>query len=137
MCSSSIREFAHIFLLWRKTHTGNWQVCLSDQRVSALCLRDQRTSHFSPNLQTLYCLPKSHAEVWTSFSPHVFFCLLLVIVTYILVFFPVICWSYLRTEISATLSVCNKLYSRHHILFFSFPWDHFVYDVILRLHWIC
>ena len=29
-------------------------------------------------------------------------------------FFPVICWSYLRTEISVTLSIVNKLYSRHH-----------------------
>ena len=52
------------------------------------------------------------------------------------VFFPVICWSYLRTEISITLSIGNELYSRHHLLsFFYFLWNHFV-DVILRLHWI-
>ena len=37
-------------------------------------------------------------------------------------FFPVIGWSYLRTEISVTLSIGNKLYSRHHILYFSFLW---------------
>ena len=55
-----------------------------------------------------------------------FFCLWLVIGTYILPFFPVICWSYLRTEISVTLSIGNKLYSRHHILYFTFLWKHFV-----------
>ena len=37
-------------------------------------------------------------------------------------FFPVICWSYLQTEISVTLSLVNKLFSRHHILYFSFLW---------------
>ena len=50
--------------------------------------------------------------------------------------FPVICWSYLQTEISDILSTGNKLHSRHHTLFFSFLWNHFV-DVILRPHWIC
>ena len=79
---------------------------------------------------------KSQTEIWTSSSPHVFLCLWLVIRTYILPFFLLICWSYLRTEISVTLSIGNKLYSRHHILFFSFIWDHFV-DVILRPHWFC
>ena len=44
-------------------------------------------------------------------------------------FFPVLCWCYLRTEISVTLSIGNKLYSLHHILYFSFLWKHFV-DVI-------
>ena len=51
-------------------------------------------------------------------------------------FFPVICWSYLRTEISISLSMGNRLYSRTHILYFSFVWKHFV-DVMLRTHWIC
>ena len=37
-------------------------------------------------------------------------------------FFTVICWSYLRTEISVPLSIGNELYSRHHILYFSFLW---------------
>ena len=41
-------------------------------------------------------------------------------------FFPVICRSYLQTEISVTLSIGNKLYSRHHLLFFSFLWNHFL-----------
>ena len=47
-------------------------------------------------------------------------------------YFLVICWSYLRTEISVT--ICKKLYSRHHLLYFSFLWNRFV-DVILPLHW--
>ena len=50
-------------------------------------------------------------------------------------YFPVICWSYLRTEISITLSIGNKLYSRRHLIFFSFLWDHLV-DVILWPPWI-
>ena len=37
-------------------------------------------------------------------------------------FFPLICWSYLRTEISVTLSIGNKLFSRHHLLFLFFLW---------------
>ena len=41
---------------------------------------------------------------------------------YFCFFFPVICWSYPQTEISVTLSIGNKLYSRHHILYFSFLW---------------
>ena len=60
---------------------------------------------FSPKLQTLYCLFKSHVQVWTFSSLHIFFCLWLVIRTYI------IRWSYLWTETSVTLSIGNKLYS--------------------------
>ena len=68
---------------------------------------------------------------------HIFFCLWLVIGTYILPgFFPVICWSYQWMEISVLLSIGNKLYSHHHHLFFSFLWNHFDH-VILRLCWIC
>ena len=85
-----------------------------------------------------YILFKSHADIWISSSPTYFFCLWLVIRAYILpfLFFFVICWSYLRTEISVTLSIGNKLYSRHHLLYLSFLWNHFV-DIILRPHWIC
>ena len=91
---------------------------------------------FSPKLQTLYCLFKSHAEVWKSSSPHVFSVFgWLSELTYFRFCFPVICWSYLRTEISVTLSISSELYSRFHILFFSFQWNHFV-GVILRMHWI-
>ena len=53
----------------------------------SLHLRDQQIS-FSPKLQTLYCLFKSHVDMWTSSVPHVFFCSWLVIGTYILLFFP-------------------------------------------------
>ena len=126
----------------RRTHMRSWEFCLSDQRVSPfvwetsgplptslgkpadlpLCLSDerisflrlsyQRISAFSPNLRTLYCLFKSHVDIWISSSPHVFFCLWLVIGTYtLLFFFPVICWSYLPAEKSVTLSIGNKSYS--------------------------
>ena len=36
-------------------------------------------------------------------------------------------------EISVTLSIGNKLYSRHHLLFFSFLCDHFVDVTALNL----
>ena len=73
---------------------------------------------------------------WTLLFAHVFFCLCLVIGTYILPgFFSVIFWSYLLTEISVTLSTGKKLESRYHTLFFSFLWNHFV-DVFLRQYWI-
>ena len=54
---------------------------------------------------------KFQAEVWASSSPHVFFCWLLVMGTYILPFFPVICWLHPRTEICVTLSIGDKLHS--------------------------
>ena len=78
---------------------------LGDQRVSSFAWAASRSIPSVPKLQTLYCLFKSHAEVWTSSKPYVFFCLWLIIGIYILPFFPVICWSYLRTEISVTLSI--------------------------------
>ena len=116
-------------------------LCLRDQQTSPLCLSHQwispfawetsgplpfawKTSRSLPSLEWTVdlCLQskftdlilsfKSHAEVWTSSSPHVFFCLRLVIGTYILpFFFQVTCWAYLRTEISVTLYIGNKLYS--------------------------
>ena len=69
------------------------------------------------------------------FTSRIFY-LWLIIGTYILPFFPVICWFYLWTEISVTLSIGNKLYSSPSCFLFSFLWNHFV-DVILRPHWIC
>ena len=131
----SQREFTQIFLLWRRTfvcigemageHTqGSWQICLSDQWVFA----------FSPKLQTLYCLSTPLWKYEHTFLPTYF----LFIAGYrnlhtSVFFFLVIYWSYLRTEISVTLSTGNKL---HCPLFFSLQWSHFV-DVILQLHWIC
>ena len=78
---------------------------------------------FSPKLQTLYYLFKFHADIWTSSSP-VYFSAngWLLELTYFRVFFLVICWSYLQMEKSVTLSIGNWLYSRHHILYFSFLW---------------
>ena len=38
------------------------------------------------------------------------------------VFFPVICWSYLRTEIFVTQSIGNKLYSSPSSFIFAFLW---------------
>ena len=82
----------------------------------------QRVSAFSQKLQTLYCLFKSHADIWISSSPTYFSVYgWLSKLTYFR-FFPVICWSHLRTEISVTLFLGNKLYSRHHILYFTFLW---------------
>ena len=100
--SESVRTYlssvAGPFLWSSATHT--WHVCLSDTQVSPF------------------------AYIWISSSPtFFFFCLWLVIRTYILPgFFSVIYWPYLRTEIAVTLSIGNKLYSRHHILYFSFLW---------------
>ena len=77
---------------------------------------------FSLKLHTLYCLCKSQADIWISSSPTYFsVCGWLSELTHF-GFFPVNCWSYLRTEISVTLSLGNKLYSRHHTLYFSFLW---------------
>ena len=98
-------------------------LCLKDQRTSPLHLSDQRISAFSPKLQTLYCLFKFHAVIWISSSPTYFSVYgWLSELTSVFVFFPSNLLSYLWTEISATLSIGNKLYSRHHILYFSFLW---------------
>ena len=45
---------------------------LSDQRISLQRLSNQRISALSPKLQTLYCLVKSHADIWISSSPTYF-----------------------------------------------------------------
>ena len=112
------REFKHIFLRWRgpfvcirattREHTrGSWHVCLSDQCVSA------SIQNYRPYI--FFQLPRGNMN--TTLRPHIF-CFWLVNGNYILPFFPVICWSYLRTEISVTLSTGNKI---HPPLFFFFP----------------
>ena len=79
--------------------------------------------YYSQKLQTLYCLFKSHMDKWISSLPTYFSIYgWLSELTYFCFFFLIICWSYLRMEISVTLSIDNKLYSRHHILYFSFLW---------------
>ena len=124
MCSrNTVRESSHISFFCgedpfcevvqrqENIHVGSWQVCLSDQRVSPFCLRDQRISAFSPKLQTLYCLFKSHAEIWISSSPTYFLFMAPYRNLHTSVFFsPVICWSYRRTEISVIQFAGNKLH---------------------------
>ena len=93
-----------------------------DQRISPLRLSDQWISAFSPKLPTLCCLFKSHAEIWTSSSPHVFSVYgRLSELTYFRFFFSVICWSYLRKEISVPLSIGDKLYSSPSSFIFLSP----------------
>ena len=144
MCSrNTVREISHISFFCRgdpycelarrpeNTHeemTGllEWPagLCLPPERSVGLSPWLERPGDlsFSPQLQTLYCLFKSHADIWISSSPTYFsvYCWLSEL-TYFR-FFPVICWSYLWMEISVTLSIGNKSYSRHHILNFSFLW---------------
>ena len=69
---------------------------LSDQRISP------SVQNYRPNII-------SHAEIWTSCSPHVFSVYGYLSELIYFRFFPVICWSYLRTEMSVILSTCNKL----------------------------
>ena len=64
-----------------------------------------RSLPFSPKLQNLYCLFKSHSEIWTSSSPHVFSVFgWLLELTHFRVFF-----GYLLI-LSVILSTCNKLH---------------------------
>ena len=135
MCSkNTVRESSHIsFFCGRdpicwvvrrpvNTHgelTGQleWPVGLSlrlrDQRIFPLRLSDQRISLVDLCLQSkitdIISSLKSHAELRTSSSPHVFSVYgWLSELTYFR-FFSVICCSYLRTEISVILSTGNKL----------------------------
>ena len=85
-----------------------------------------------PKITYLILSFNSHEEIWTHVFAYVFFVNGWLSELIYFRFFPVICWSFLRTEISVTLSTGNKL---HPPLFFSFLWNHFV-DVILRPHWI-
>ena len=93
---------------------------LKDQLTSPIRLSDHWISAFCSKLRTLYCLFKSHADIWKSSSPIYFSVYGWLWELTSFHFFPVICWFYLRTEISVTLSIGNKLYSPHHILYFSF-----------------
>ena len=104
---------------WR-THTRSWQVCLRDQWIFAPRFSDQRISVFCPKLQTVYCLLKSHADIWISSSPTYFSVYGWLSELRYFRFFPLICWSNLWKEISVTLCIGNKLYSCYYILYFSF-----------------
>ena len=152
----SQRKFAHIFLLWgcpflwscatAEEHTReSWQVCLSDQQVSPFAWETSGSLSFTWTTRGSL-LQSQITDLILSFQvlcgnmnilfASRIFCLWLVIGTYTLPFFLVICWSYLRTAICVTLFMCNKLYSSPSSFIFSFLWNQFV-DVILRPHWIC
>ena len=82
---------------------------------AGLCLQSK--------IQTLYCIFKPHADIWISSSPTYFSVYgWLSELTSFFCCFSVICWPYLQMEISVTLYIGNRLYSRHHILHFSFLW---------------
>ena len=126
---NTVRESSHIsfffcgggHFLWSSATAGEHargsrQVCLSDQRTSPFAWVTSGSLLSAPNyrLYILSQVPSGNMNIL--FVTCISF-LWLVIGTYILPFFlPVICWSYLRTEISVTLSIGNKLYS--HLLSF-------------------
>ena len=128
---NTVRESSHIssFCGSRRTHTEELTGLLEWPADFPFRLSDQWISAFNPKLQMLYCFSSpmrkyKHPLCLTYFLFVVSFRNL-----HISFFFPVICWSSMRTEISVILSTSNKLH------FFSFLWNHFV-DVILRPHWI-
>ena len=106
LCGVGIQsEFAHTFLLWlgpflwssatAVEHTrGSRQICLSDQHISPLRLRDQWISPFAwatsgslPSVQNYWHYIVFSSPMRKYEYPHVFFCSWLVIGTYILPFF--------------------------------------------------
>ena len=113
---NTVRESSHISIfLWRGANRFAWAASGSPpllERPADLLPSLERPANLSlsPKYRP-YCLFKSHAGIWTDlfarvFSVYGWFSEL----TYFR-FFPVICWSYLWTEISLTLSIRNKLYS--------------------------
>ena len=72
-----------------------------------------------PRLQTLYCFSTPTRKYEHASSPTYFLFMTGYRNLYTSVFFLVICWSYLRTEISVTLSTSNNSIPRHPPLFFS------------------
>ena len=132
MCEVGIqpeREFEHIFLLWRGPfvciratageHTSH--VYLSDPQVSLFAWTTSGSLPFAwescrslPSVQIyrpyiVFSSPMrkhEHPLHLTYFSVYGWLSELIYFG-----FFPVICWSYLRTEISVTLSIGNNSYS--------------------------
>ena len=127
---------------WSSATAGEYTrlVCLSDPQVSLFTWETSgslpfawstsgslpRIFAFRPKVQTLCCLFKSHAEVWTSSSPHVFFCLWLVIGTYIILFFPVICSSICERKYLSLYPLAINYIFRHPPLFSSLCWCYLV-----------
>ena len=149
------REFTHISLLWQKPFL--WSSAAAGEYTRRADRSAWVTSGSLPSLEkptdpsdwaTTGSLPSiqnyrtynvfsspmrkyEHLLCLTYFSVYGW----LSVLTYFR-FFLVICWSYLPKKISVTLTKGNKLYFRHHLLYFSFLWKHFD-DVILRPPWIC
>ena len=132
MCNSNtVRESSHISffcdgdpLLWSSATAGGHtrHVCLSDTQVSHFIWETSGSLSFAwetsgslpsvplyrpyivfsnPMLKYEYPLRLTYFSVYGWLSE----------LTYFRFFFSVICWSYLRTEISDTLSIGNKSYS--------------------------
>ena len=116
---------------------GNWPVCLSDQQVSA-CGSPHFAGATSGSLRSLewpagLCLQSKITDFILSIQipcgcMNILFALriFLFIAGYWNLHTSFFFSRYLlilsRLEISVTLSIGNKLYSRHHILYFAFLW---------------
>ena len=123
---NTVRESSHIYFFCgrgpllssetAKEHTQH--VCLGDSLVSLFTWETSRslpftwaTSRSLPSVQNYR--PYIVFQVpWTRlFTSRIFLFMAGYQNLHTSAFFPVICWSYLRTEISVTLSIDNKLYS--------------------------
>ena len=135
---NTVRESSHIsFFCGRDNFCEIERRPKNTQRVADTFAEITCESLLQSKITYLMLSFKSHAEIWTWLLAHIFSVYGWVSeFTYICCcFFRVICWSYLRTEISVILSTGNKLYSRHFPLFFIFPVKP-LFDVILRPLWI-
>ena len=126
---NTVRESSHIFFFCdvdplceverngRRTHTGEptgfWMTSGSPPSLEWPADLPS-VQNYRPYI--VFQVPRGNMN--TPLRQHIF-CLWLIIGTYTLPFFLVICWSYLRTEIFVILWTSNKLHSRHPSLFFS------------------
>ena len=78
-------------------------LCLRDQQTSPVRLSDQRISTFCPHLILSFQVPCRSMNIL--FASRVYLFVGGNRNLHTSVIFPVICWSYLRTEISVTLSI--------------------------------
>ena len=121
----SEREFAYIYflLLWpfllgsaateEQTRGTNWYAWVTSGSLpSVKNYRPYIVSSFFFFCPKRICKYPLHTRIFLFMSGYRNL--------YTSVFFSAINWSNLRTEISVTLSLGNKLYSGHHILYFSF-----------------
>ena len=85
--------------------TADLSLRLRDQQNSPLRLSDQRISPSVQNYRPYIVFSSPMRKYEHPLRLTYFFCLWMIIGTYILSFFLVICWFYLQTEISITLSI--------------------------------